>query len=75
MPTTPKYRDDIKGQVALHVADFELSIANELAYSDYFIGQLEETDSWAEHSDTLTPREMKAAYKRVCNQIRTGRAA
>jgi len=62
---TPRYRDEIKGQVASFVADFEASVGCELRYGDSFLLDYKDSAAYAEYRDYLTEREMSAAFHRA----------
>ncbi len=66
--TTPRYRDDIKGNVKAHIADCEQSMRNQITHSEDFILTAEDCPAWAEYQDTLTAAEMRAAFKRAQRQ-------
>ena len=63
----PKYRADIKGQVAIYIAEFEASVRAEInnPESDTFLFCVEDAHAYAEYSDYLTEHEMQAAFKRA----------
>jgi hypothetical protein len=64
--TAPKYRSDIAGSVKESIADFECGVRGELSNADNgFIFCVEDTSSYEEWQDYLTPAEMKAAFKRA----------
>lgn len=63
----PKYRADIKGQVAQFIADFQASVAGEIRNpdSDSFLLCVEDAHAYEEFKDYLTAAEMKAAFNRA----------
>lgn len=63
--TKPRYRDDIKGQVTALMADCQASMAGELAHSDDFIFQADDTQTWSEYADYLTSEEMRRCFVRA----------
>lgn len=64
--STPKYRADIKGEVANYIADFEATCRGEIEQGDSFVFTWQDCeDAVREYSDYLTEREMKAAFERA----------
>jgi hypothetical protein len=61
----PKYRADIKGEVATFKAECEATMRNELASAEDFILCAEDCGAWDEYKDYLTPAEMAQAFKRA----------
>jgi hypothetical protein len=65
--STPRYRADIKGQVAQFLDDFQASVAGEInnPESMNFLLCVEDADAYEEFKDYLTDKEMTAAFKRA----------
>lgn len=63
----PKYRNEIKGQVAQFIADFQASVAGELSNpeNETFLFCHEDAAAYDEYKDYLTESEMRAAFKRA----------
>lgn len=61
----PKYRADIKGEVANYISDFEASCRGEMEHSDDFIFAWQDCRAVEEYQDYLTDKEMAAAFKRA----------
>lgn len=60
---TPRYRNDIKGNVARVKLDCTDEMRSEIQHSEDFILTPEDTDAWHDYADTLTITEIRACFK------------
>lgn len=62
----PRYRADVKGNVANLIADFEATCRGEIEHGETFVFTWQDCErAVEEYQDYLTEREMAAAFKRA----------
>lgn len=64
----PKYRNEIKGEVAAVKRDCVDTFRGELRSDDNFIFNWRDTKTYREYADMLTERELEACFKKAIRE-------